>query len=51
MWLLMVAVLFLLLFAVLSDDTRATRLGGPNLWRRVTHMALNGPGALVGQSE
>jgi hypothetical protein len=41
----------LLLFAVLSDGTRATRLGNPSLWCRVPCMALGSPGALVGQSE
>jgi hypothetical protein len=43
--------LLLLLFAVLSDDTRATRLGNPGLWSQVPCTALGGPGALVGQSE
>jgi hypothetical protein len=51
MRLLVATVLFLLLFAVLSDGTRATRLGSPNLWRRVPCTALGGSGALVGQSE
>jgi hypothetical protein len=45
------AVLFLLLFAVLSDDTRATRLGNPGLRCRVSCAALDSPGALVGHSE
>jgi hypothetical protein len=44
-------VLFLLLFAVLSDVTRATHLGSPGLWRRVPCMTLGGSGALDGQSE
>jgi hypothetical protein len=47
----MATVLFLLLFAVLSDSTRATRLGSPGLWHRMPRTALSGPGALVGQSE
>jgi hypothetical protein len=47
----MVAVLFLLLFVVLSDGTRATRLGNPGLWRRVPCTTLGDSGALVGQSE
>jgi hypothetical protein len=45
------AILLFLLFAVLIDGTRATRLGNPGLWRRVPCTALDGPGALVGQSE
>jgi hypothetical protein len=49
--LLVAAVLFLLLFAILGDGTRATRLGNPGLWRRVSCMALGGSGTLVGQSE
>jgi hypothetical protein len=49
--LLMAAVLFLLLFAVLSDGIRSTRLGGPGLWRRVPRVALSGLGTFVGQSE
>jgi hypothetical protein len=51
MRLLVVAVLLLFLFAVLSDGTRATRLGNPGLWCRVPCTSLGGPGALVGQSE
>jgi hypothetical protein len=47
MRLLMAAVLFLLLFTVLSDGTRAARLGSPNLRRRVPRTALDGPGVLV----
>jgi hypothetical protein len=49
--LLVATVIFLLLFVVLSDDTRATRLGSLGLWRRVSRTALDGSGALVGQSE
>jgi hypothetical protein len=41
----------LLLFAVLGDGTRATRLGNSGLWCRVPCTALGSPGALVGQSE
>jgi hypothetical protein len=48
---LLVAAIFLLLFAILSDGTRATRLGSSGLWRRVPCTALGGSGALVGQSE
>jgi hypothetical protein len=47
----MAVVLFLLLFAVLSDGARATRLGSPGLWHRVPCTALNGSSALVSQSE
>jgi hypothetical protein len=47
----MAVVLFILLFAVLSNGTRATRLGSPSLWRRVPCTTLSGSGALVGQSE
>jgi hypothetical protein len=47
----MAAVLFLLLFAVLSEGARATHLGSPGLWCRVPCTALGGPGTLVGQSE
>jgi hypothetical protein len=50
-WLLVDVVLFLLLFAVLSDGTRATRMGSPGLWRRVPCTALGGSGALVSQSK
>jgi hypothetical protein len=46
-----VAVLLFLLFAVLGDGTRATRLGDPGLWCRVPCTALGSPGTLVGQSE
>jgi hypothetical protein len=49
--LLVAAVLLFLLFAVLGDDTRATRLGDPGLWCRVPCTALGSPGTLVGQSE
>jgi hypothetical protein len=35
----------------MGDSTGATRLGIPGLWRRVPRTALDGPGALVGQSE
>jgi hypothetical protein len=45
------AVVLLLLLAVLSDDTRATCLGNPDLWYRVSCTTLGSPGALVGQSE
>jgi hypothetical protein len=47
-WLLMAAVLFLLLFAVLSDGTRAIHLGSPGLWHRVPRTALGGSSTLVG---
>jgi hypothetical protein len=50
-WLLVAAVLLLLLFAVLSDGTRAARLGNPGLWCRVPCTALDSPGTLVGQSK
>jgi hypothetical protein len=46
LWLLVAAVL-LLLFAVLSDSTRATRLGNPSLWCRVPCTALGSSGTLV----
>jgi hypothetical protein len=49
--LVVVVLLLLLLFAVLSDGTRATRLGDPGLWCRLPCTALGSPGALVGQSE
>jgi hypothetical protein len=45
------AVLFLLLFAVLGDGTRATRLGNSSLWCRVSCTALGSSDTLVGQSE
>jgi hypothetical protein len=48
--LLVVAVLLFLL-TVPGDGTRATRLGSPGLWDRVPCTALDGSGALVGQSE
>jgi hypothetical protein len=51
MRLLVAAVLFLLPFAVLSDGTRATRLGSLSLWCQVPCTALGGSGALIGQSE
>jgi hypothetical protein len=35
-------------FAVMSDGTRATHLGNPGLWCRVSCTSLGGPGALVG---
>jgi hypothetical protein len=47
----LVAAVLLLLFAVLDDGTRATRLGDPGLWCRVPCTALGYPSALVGQSE
>jgi hypothetical protein len=49
-WPLMAAVL-LLLFAVLGDGTRATRLGSPALWGRVPGTTFGGSSAFVGQSE
>jgi hypothetical protein len=48
---LLVATVLLLLFAVLDDGTRATRLGDPGLWCRVPCTALGSSGTLVGQSE
>jgi hypothetical protein len=48
---LVATVLLLLLFAVLDDDTRATRLGNPGLWCRVPCTALGSSSTLVSQSE
>jgi hypothetical protein len=49
--LLVVAVLLLFLLTVPGDGTRATRLGSPDLWGRVSCAALGGSDAFVGQSE
>jgi hypothetical protein len=46
-----VVVLLLFLFTVPGDGTRATRLGNPGLQGQVPCTALDGSGALVGQSE
>jgi hypothetical protein len=46
-----VAAVLLLLLAVLSDGTRATRLGNSGLWCRVPCTTLGSSGTLVGQSE
>jgi hypothetical protein len=46
-----VATILLLLFVVLGDSTRATRLGDSGLWRRVPCAALGSPGTFVSQSE
>jgi hypothetical protein len=51
LWLLVAAVLLLILFAVLDDGTRATRLGDPGLWCRVPCTALGSSGPLVSQSK
>jgi hypothetical protein len=45
------AAVLLLLFVVLGDGTRATRLGNPGLWGRVPGTPFGGSGAFVGQSE
>jgi hypothetical protein len=47
----LVVVVLLLLFAVLGDGTRATRLGDSGLWCRVPCTALGSSGTLVSQSE
>jgi hypothetical protein len=49
--LLVAVVLLFLLFAVLGDGTRATRLGDPGLRCRVLCTALGSSGSLVGQRE
>jgi hypothetical protein len=46
-----VATVLLLLLVVLSDGTRATRLGNPGLWCQVSCTALGSSSTLVGQSE
>jgi hypothetical protein len=51
MRLFVTAVLLFLLFTVLGDGARATRLGFPGQWCRVPRTALGSFGALVGQSE
>jgi hypothetical protein len=45
------AVLIIIIFAVLDDGTRATCLGNPGLWCRVSYTALGSSGTLVSQSE
>jgi hypothetical protein len=47
----LVAVVLLLLFAVLGDGTRATRLGNSGLWCRVPCTTLDSSATLVSQSE
>jgi hypothetical protein len=48
---LVTVVILLLLFAVLGDDTRATRLDDSGMWCRVPCTALGSSGTLVGQSK
>jgi hypothetical protein len=47
----MAAVLLLVLFAVLRDDTRVAGPGDSGLWCQVPCSALGSSGTFVGQSE